>query len=370
MKLNTITILILFSSLFSQAIYTGESSFHWDTGWFGSEGDFNAELSFDGFLNGEYSGSMGVSWADSVGSTHLFIPSIEPADTSGSLYNMFIMYMKDADGILNPQTWDVAVTDAIDFQNLDALMMYREDVDSVLIAQLMDPFINGEVDFSDFEGSLAPLILDLAVDSYLPISGEITLTETNGNGFMGLFNGSFVQASSISFMTISDGEFSHTIPGSELLPGVPENLLVELNNEVIHLSWTANDDWSTSSYNIYHSHIPNDEFVVIGNTADSEFTVSSPFNGNNYFYVTAANFISIESNPSNTAFIFVELDEFEMGDVNMDDAINVLDIVLVVNFILEDEQPTADQLELADMNMDGIINVLDIVQIINIILER
>ena len=111
-----------------------------------------------------------------LGFTHLFIPSIEPIDTIGSLYNIFIMYMKDADGILNPQTWDIAVADAIDFQNLDALMMYREDVDSfTFISQLIGPFINGEVDFSDFEGSLAPLILDLAVDSYLPISGEITL---------------------------------------------------------------------------------------------------------------------------------------------------------------------------------------------------
>ena len=52
------------------------------------------------------------------------------------------------------------------------------------------------------------------------------------------------------------------------------------------------------------------------------------------------------------------------GDLNNDDAVNVLDVVIMVNYILADENPYA-----ADINNDGSVNVLDIVLVINIILE-
>ncbi|MBT7376936.1 MAG: hypothetical protein HN820_02135, partial [Candidatus Marinimicrobia bacterium] len=180
---NLIFVGMYLSLSFSQTIYNGDSSFDWDTGWFGDEGDFEAIFSLEDILAGEYSGSLAVTWPDSVGATHIFIPSIEPADTSGFLYNLFLMYMKDSDGIIEPQTWDVGAMDAIDFENLDALMMYREDVDSVLIAGLINPFLTGEADFSDMEASLLPMIIDLALESYVPINGEITLDEVTGSGF-------------------------------------------------------------------------------------------------------------------------------------------------------------------------------------------
>ena len=52
------------------------------------------------------------------------------------------------------------------------------------------------------------------------------------------------------------------------------------------------------------------------------------------------------------------------GDLNDDDVVNVLDIVIMVNYILD-----AENSYLADMNNDGNVNVLDIVLVINIILE-
>jgi hypothetical protein len=52
------------------------------------------------------------------------------------------------------------------------------------------------------------------------------------------------------------------------------------------------------------------------------------------------------------------------GDINNDGAIDILDIVMVVNIILSGE---FDQI--ADLNGDSIINVLDIVQLVNIILN-
>jgi hypothetical protein len=55
------------------------------------------------------------------------------------------------------------------------------------------------------------------------------------------------------------------------------------------------------------------------------------------------------------------------GDVNADDAVNVLDIVATVNYILEGSQEFA--VDCADVNADGAVNVLDIVATVNFILE-
>ena len=58
------------------------------------------------------------------------------------------------------------------------------------------------------------------------------------------------------------------------------------------------------------------------------------------------------------------------GDVNLDGEINVLDIVMVVNFAIYLEEPSDSQFWASDINYDGQINVLDIVQLINLILGR
>ena len=368
---NIILFGICISLCYSQTIYNGESRFDWDTGWFGDAGNFNATFSLDGILAGEYSGSLAVTWPDSLGATHILIPSIEPADTTGSLYNLFLMYMKDFDGILEPQTWNMGAIDAIDFENLDALMMYREEVDSVLISGLLNPFLTGEVDFTDIETSLLPMIIDLALEAYVPINGEISLDEITGYGFSGSFEGSFLMATSISFMTISNGSFEHRIPGAEFLPSIPQALTASLSENEVALNWTLNEDWFTSNYYVYHSNMANDEFEYIGSVEanTSTFTHTEPFDDNNYYYITAVNLVAIESNPSNTAMVFMEASTYNLGDINMDYTLNILDIVILVNFILDQSEPTEVQFNLSDLNGDGGLNILDIVQLVNIILE-
>jgi choice-of-anchor B domain-containing protein len=60
--------------------------------------------------------------------------------------------------------------------------------------------------------------------------------------------------------------------------------------------------------------------------------------------------------------------EIMPGDVNMDSVLNVLDVVILTNFILEADTPDSDQFEAGDINSDGILNVLDIVNLVNLIL--
>ena len=57
-----------------------------------------------------------------------------------------------------------------------------------------------------------------------------------------------------------------------------------------------------------------------------------------------------------------------MGDVNNDLSINVLDIVILVNYILVSGTPEECEFISGDINGDSMLNVLDIVQLVNIIL--
>ena len=60
---------------------------------------------------------------------------------------------------------------------------------------------------------------------------------------------------------------------------------------------------------------------------------------------------------------------YEIGDVNQDLAINILDVVAVANGIL-DGNISGIAYYLADINGDGLINILDIINIVNIILDN
>ena len=58
-----------------------------------------------------------------------------------------------------------------------------------------------------------------------------------------------------------------------------------------------------------------------------------------------------------------------LGDINNDGLLNILDIVLVIGFILNNSTPTDTEFIASDINEDGIINVLDVVLLVNSVLE-
>ena len=57
---------------------------------------------------------------------------------------------------------------------------------------------------------------------------------------------------------------------------------------------------------------------------------------------------------------------FANGNVNGDGALDVLDVVLIINHITLDNF-TEEQQVIADINFDGVVDILDVVLIINII---
>ena len=62
--------------------------------------------------------------------------------------------------------------------------------------------------------------------------------------------------------------------------------------------------------------------------------------------------------------------QFVAGDVNYDGELNVVDLVILVEFIVGWSEPTEAQLYTGDMNADGVLNVLDAVLLVDVILAE
>ena len=92
------------------------------------------------------------------------------------------------------------------------------------------------------------------------------------------------------------------------------------------------------------------------------------------FVVDQEGIIVYANNEIDTEWMLYVLEElvgesnFLEGDINLDGTVNILDIVVLVNFILDSQLPSDSEFSSSDLNGDGFLNVLDIVQLVNIIL--
>ena len=121
------------------------------------------------------------------------------------------------------------------------------------------------------------------------------------------------------------------------------------------LSITVNEPnvqvlWGNSPYEFYYSSISPD----LGTTWESPI---QGFVGAAKIYAEQVFYPGAIEGPA------------DVGDVNLDGVVNVLDIVQNVNYILGDLDFTEEQLVQADFNQDGGVNILDIVQAVNYILS-
>ena len=62
-------------------------------------------------------------------------------------------------------------------------------------------------------------------------------------------------------------------------------------------------------------------------------------------------------------------DQCASGDINQDSSINIQDIVLLINLVLNPQDPSQQELCFSDLNQDNVLNVLDVVLLVNLILN-
>ena len=103
-----------------------------------------------------------------------------------------------------------------------------------------------------------------------------------------------------------------------------------------------------------------------GSTSFSSAPVHTYDEGGTYeVSLAVTNIYGIESEPH---IENIQLQSSIPGDINNDSVVNILDVVLVVNFVLDSITPTPSEFAAADLNSDGVLNILDIVLLSNLIL--
>jgi len=147
-------------------------------------------------------------------------------------------------------------------------------------------------------------------------------------------------------------EWNHQV---DLLHPANYNLIVTTDlciylDEGTYYWWTIEAaDESTQATWIYS----NSPFYNISTTEDAGST------WNNQFYYAGSGGIWAEQVFENATI---------NGDINFDFTVNILDIVYLVSYILEDSSFNEEQINAADLNHDGVINVIDVVSLVNTVL--
>jgi len=140
----------------------------------------------------------------------------------------------------------------------------------------------------------------------------------------------------------------------------------------VDLEWNGQDMMDLMGYNMYRCYKVTDSTysdTTLVNTSmitDTTYSDMSVVPYVHYYYMykgISTDFIESDySNPvSATPF------DAANGDANGDLAVNVLDIISIVSYMIQ-ENPQPFLFDAADMNNDGVINVLDIISVINVII--
>ena len=126
------------------------------------------------------------------------------------------------------------------------------------------------------------------------------------------------------------------------------------------ISWTSLEETNdNANYWLNQQFLINENLLELSNQVQFRFVAED---------------ISYEGdNGSGGSIIEAAIDDFKilnfdnqlLGDSNYDGQLNVLDVVILVNMVLEIQEPDF----IGDINNDGGLNIQDIVLLINIILE-
>ena len=92
--------------------------------------------------------------------------------------------------------------------------------------------------------------------------------------------------------------------------------------------------------------------------------------GDNLFYVLSSKEVNYNFEYClNIPYNLNDDDNFQSGDLNLDNVLDVLDLTSLINIILEQVDTSEFQFGLVDFNNDLNLNVIDAVTLINIILD-
>jgi len=183
-----------------------------------------------------------------------------------------------------------------------------------------------------------------------------------------------------SIIVPSDLSLIQVLPHSHLLGKSWEIYAVSPQNDTTQIIKINNWDFDWQSFYTPEYMIPLSAGSMIYMNAVYDNTSDNPDNPSNppqyvfwgdgtedEMFFVAFRFISYEDGDE---YIYLGGEsDLLLGDINQDQTIDVLDVVLVVQFVLDFSTPSDIQFILSDINQDQILDVLDIVVLIGIILN-
>jgi len=186
--------------------------------------------------------------------------------------------------------------------------------------------------------------------------GEIAIAYTS-------YNDQNVYSSISNIENMDFTSYSTANPGSNSFQNYPYVLL----DDNLHVVWVDFD-----GYDIFYGMVElfADEMINIQkiNNDDSDLMQKDPiiYKSNDTLY----SFWSDQRHGNYEIYFSKGINEtIILGDVNQDSIIDILDVVLIINFILDQDSPDTIEGIASDLNSDGIINIQDVILIINMILN-
>ena len=197
------------------------------------------------------------------------------------------------------------------------------------------------------------------------LNGEDIILEENDR--IAAFVNSVCRGTTETFMAPDDPDLPfQDIFELQVYGDIPVTLVTSFTESETRLS--KSDVYSTSNRNLNQFNVYRNSELVGQSINDFYYMDETTESGEDYCYQIML--LDDEGNElleSMEQCITIEAN-YIAGDLNQDGAINVLDVVMVVDLILNNPNPTEMQMLLGDLNSDGFINVLDIVMIMDIIL--
>ena len=116
---------------------------------------------------------------------------------------------------------------------------------------------------------------------------------------------------------------------------------------------------------VYGSYTINEVMNNLGN-----YSILHTYEGQDHVPFSASNMdFEVEFTSEFLYNIVCSGEDNLLGDINQDEIIDILDIVILINYVLNVETPTINEFNSADINEDDELNVLDIVLIVDLILD-
>ena len=215
-----------------------------------------------------------------------------------------------------------------------------------------DPWLE-QAEIEDFEGDgFDNFEWNLSGNSNWTIDSN-TFIEGNYSSKSGNINNNQESTISITLDVVEDGFISFykkvsCEPTGSQTGNYYDYLSFSINNNEID-KWAGDIDWSFESFPV-NEGINNFEWKYVKD--------QGVISGDDSAWIDYIVFPPLESN-----------NQCATGDLNQDNSINIQDIVLLINLVLNPQEPTQEELCFSDLNQDNILNVLDVVLLVNLILN-